>query len=96
MKEILKAYRLLDASERRSAWLVFAVVTFVALFDSLGAMSIMPFLAVLADPGLITSNPYLASVHAALGLSDPFDFQIALGIAKFGDAAADADTYSDA
>lgn len=83
MKEIFKAYRLLDGSERRSAWIVFAIVTFVALFDSLGAMSIMPFLAVLADPGLITSNRYLAAIRAALGISDAFDFQIVLGIASF-------------
>nr|WP_265332540.1 ABC transporter ATP-binding protein [Stagnihabitans tardus] len=43
----------------------------------------MPFLAVLADPGLITSNLTLAAIRETLGIADAFDFQIVLGIASF-------------
>ena len=39
MKDILTAYRLLDAAERRSAWGVFLAAALVAVFESPGALS---------------------------------------------------------
>jgi ATP-binding cassette, subfamily B, bacterial PglK len=83
LTHLLKAYRLLDARERRQAWVVLAIVTVMALFDTLGTVSIMPFLAVLANPGLIDSNAVLAWVHGALGFSDPQNFLIFLGASSF-------------
>ena len=83
MKDILKAYRLLDKSERRNAWFVFMTAALVAIFESFSALSVMPFLTVLADPGIIARNSTLAWVNGALGFTDPFDFQIFLGGASF-------------
>lgn len=83
MKQLLKAYRLLDARERKDAWLVLVIVTVMALFDTLGTVSIMPFLAVLANPGLIAGNKTLAWLNAALGFTGSEDFLIFLGACSF-------------
>lgn len=83
MKQLLKAYRLLDARERKDAWLVLVIVTVMALFDTLGTVSIMPFLAVLANPGLIASNKTLAWLTDASGLTGSQDFLIFLGACSF-------------
>ncbi len=84
MKQVLKAYGLLDATERRQAWGIVALVTVVALFDTLGAVSIMPFLAVLANPGMIETNTTLAWLNSVLGGMAPQDFLFVLGLASFG------------
>ncbi|MGV8988673.1 MAG: ABC transporter ATP-binding protein [Cypionkella sp.] len=83
MQLLLKAYRLLDPHERRQAWMVLGIVIVMALFDTLGTVSIMPFLAVLANPGLITSSHTLAWLHDALGFRDAEGFLIFLGTASF-------------
>ena len=84
MKQVLKAYGLLNATERRQAWGIVALVTLVALFDTLGAVSIMPFLAVLANPGMIETNTTLAWLNSVLGGVAPQDFLFILGCASFG------------
>jgi ATP-binding cassette, subfamily B, bacterial PglK len=84
LKQLLKAYGLLNAPERRQAGGIVVLVTVMALFDTLGAVSIMPFLAVLANPGMIDSNPTLAMLHAWLGSMPQQDFLFALGLGSFG------------
>ena len=83
MQQLLKAYDLLDAQERLQAWGIVAIVTAIALFDTLGTASIMPFLAVLANPGLIESNGTLAWLNAHLGGASPTGFLIFLGGTSF-------------
>ena len=83
MKHLLKAYGLLDARERRQAWWIVALVTVMALFDALGALSIMPFLAVLANPAMVDTNATLAWLNHWLGGSEPRDFLLALGTGSF-------------
>ncbi len=83
MKQLLKAYLLLDAQDRWQAWLVVVIVVVTALFDTLGTVSIMPFLAVLANPDLISKNRTLASVHDALGFTGSENFLMFLGLASF-------------
>ena len=83
MKNLIRAYRLLDASERRQTWILLAVVTVMALFETLGTVSIMPFLAVIANPTVITTNRFLAWVHGTLGFSGTDGFLVFLGVACF-------------
>ncbi|MGR3540283.1 MAG: ABC transporter ATP-binding protein [Hasllibacter sp.] len=78
-----KAYRLLTPPERREAWGIVAISVVVAMFEALGALSIMPFLAVLADPGQIERNDFLAWVYAATGLDGVQPFLVLLGVASF-------------
>jgi ABC-type multidrug transport system fused ATPase/permease subunit len=81
---LLKAYRLLDPNERRQGWLVVFTVIIVALFDTLGTLSIMPFLAVLANQELTRSNRWLAWLHDLLGFTDTQSYLFFLGFASFG------------
>ena len=83
MKQLSKAYGLLDEKERRQAWGIVALVTVMALFDTLGTVSIMPFLAVLANPGMMETNKTLAAINAHLGGLQPSGFLVFLGMGSF-------------
>jgi ABC-type multidrug transport system fused ATPase/permease subunit len=83
LKQLLRAYALLEARERRQAWGIVALVAVMALFDTLGAVSIMPFLAVLANPDLIETNRTLAWLNAMLGGWPVQNFLFVLGLASF-------------
>ena len=80
---LAKLMDLLDAREKRRFWLLFAMVVAMGLFNMAGVASIIPFLAVLADPGIVERDPRLAALHAALGFEDPQDFLFALGVGVF-------------
>ena len=84
MKQLLKAYGLLNAAEQRQAGGIVVLVTVIALFDTLGAVSIMPFLAVLANPGMIETNETLAWLSSWLGGPSNEDFLFFLGFSSFG------------
>lgn len=83
MKEIVKAYRLLEARDRWRAWAVVGVSILMALFDSLGTLSVMPFLAVLADPDLVARNAWLTWLQDLSGLAGQ-DFLVFLAGLAFG------------
>jgi ABC-type bacteriocin/lantibiotic exporter with double-glycine peptidase domain len=55
----------------------------MALFDVVGVASIMPFMAVVADPRVVETNGLLARAYRALGFSDPQRFLLVLGIGVF-------------
>ena len=84
MTHLIKAFRLLDSTERRQAWMILGVVIVMALFDTLGTVSVMPFLAVIANPGLIQHNRILAALHDGLGFTSTEGFLFFLGLASFG------------
>lgn len=75
---------LLNAHERRRAVQVFGLMLLMALIEAMGVASIMPFVAVLANPDIITSNSYLALVYDRLGFSDPDAFLILLAVIAIG------------
>lgn len=79
-----KLYDLLDGRERRNAIIVLAMMLILGMMEALGVASIMPFLAVLADPGIIERNKYLASIYEQLGFTKPNDFLLLLAVAVFG------------
>ena len=83
MKNLLKAYRLIDAKDRWIAWVVLVTVTVMAFFETLGTVSIMPFLAVLANPALIESNATLSWIRDLSGVATQSGFLILLGICSF-------------
>jgi ABC-type multidrug transport system fused ATPase/permease subunit len=78
-----KLYSLLDARERRRVPVVFGLLLIVAIFGAFGVASIMPFIAVLAQPELVETNPYLSFLYTNLGFDEVQDFLIFLGIAFF-------------
>lgn len=69
---------------RRERWqLVILSVALVirAGVEMVGVASIMPFMSVVADPGLVQTNAYLANVYEWLGFESVTAFTTALGVA---------------
>ena len=79
-----KAWALLDARERRNAWITLSVVVLGALSSALMIGSVLPFLSVLSDPGQIERTPALAWTFETFGFTDSYAFLVALGLASFG------------
>lgn len=84
---MLSAYRkilaILTPGERRQFWALLAAAAASGIFEAVGVASIVPFLAVIADPGVIARNPVLAGLNAALGFTEPRAFLLFLGCAVF-------------
>ena len=57
---MLTSYRqlfaLLDRAERRQFYLLFALVTLMAVIDLVGVAAVLPFLAVATDPDVVRQN----------------------------------------
>ncbi|WP_416243859.1 ABC transporter ATP-binding protein [Azospira sp. APE16] len=83
MDIIRKILDLLSPRERRNAALLLLMILVMALLDVVGVASIMPFIAVLANPEVIQSNPKIALVYQWLGFSSPDYFLFFLGVAVF-------------
>lgn len=80
---IRKILGLLTATELRRALLLLGMVLVMAFLDVIGVASIMPFMTVLANPGVIETNHYLKTAFTALGFSDSEDFLFFLGLVVF-------------
>lgn len=78
-----KAWALLDLRERRNARIVLGVIIIGALSSAVMVGSVMPFLAVLADPSRIETTPVLAWAYDAFGFSTTHSFLVGLGFASF-------------
>lgn len=98
LDSLRKAVSLLDPAERRQAAGLLAMITSMAALESLGVLSVMPFLAVLGNPGLIDNNPWLAKAYVLSGAIGHDDFLARLGLACFmffvASAGLRAFTYS--
>ena len=74
-----KLYALLNKAEKRRAKLVFLLMLGTAFLEMLGVASIMPFVGVLATPGIVESNQYLAAMNQWLGFEESRNFLTFLG-----------------
>ena len=81
---IRKILALLSPRERRQAYLLFGMILVMAFLDVVGIASIMPFMAVLASPEIVETNPYMNAVYTTLGFPDPQRFLFFLGFVVFG------------
>lgn len=78
-----KTWALLDAREKRNAWYVLSIMMVSALSSAAMVGSIMPFLAVLADPSRIETTPALAWTYTYFGFASAYNFLVVLGVASF-------------
>ena len=78
-----KIWTLLDARERRRGAIVFGLLLLVAFVDVLGVASVMPFIAVLANPEVVETNAYLSRVYDAFGFQSSVQFLFVLGFVFF-------------
>ncbi|MAQ70893.1 MAG: ABC transporter ATP-binding protein [Alphaproteobacteria bacterium] len=76
-----KTLKLLTPPERKTAGLLLCLVVLTAILETLGIASIIPFLAVLADPEIIQTNTVLNSFYILVGSPDIQKFLFILGIA---------------
>jgi ABC-type multidrug transport system fused ATPase/permease subunit len=83
MHDIQKLLDLLTPAERKRAFLMLGMIFTMALLDMIGVASIMPFMAVLANPELVETNALLNAAYTRLGFTDPQQFLFALGMLVF-------------
>ena len=77
---------LLSPKERIQAYFILFITSVVALIDILGVVSIMPFMAVLANPNLIETNFYLQKIFdfsSFFSVKSEQEFLFFLGILVF-------------
>lgn len=79
-----KAWALLDGQERRNAWITLGVIVVGAFSAVFMVGSIMPFLAVLADPDRIRSVSALSWAYEWFGFTSDYAFLVVLGLVSFG------------
>ena len=80
----VRGWRALSRLDRRRAILVAAMLVFSTLASLVMIGSVMPFLAILSDPDLITENQRLASIYAYFGFEDRYRFLVMIGLASAG------------
>jgi len=78
-----KLNALLSSRERTRAKLVFVLMLVMAFMETLGVASIMPFVAVLANPQIVETNYYISKIYNTLGFSSVDSFLFLLGILVF-------------
>ncbi len=78
-----KLFYLLTPKERKRALLLLTMIIIMALLDMIGVASIMPFVAVLANPELVQLNPILSVAYTKSDLANPQQFLFLLGILVF-------------
>lgn len=83
MRTIKKLFDLLTPSELKRAHLLLGMILVMAMLDMVGVASIMPFMAVLANPELIETNAFLNTAYTQLGFTAPQQFLFALGMFVF-------------
>ena len=84
MTLLRKILDLLSPKEKRRGLLVLAMVVVMALLETIGVASVMPFLTVLGNPEAVETNPYLNAAYTTLGFESTDAFLMALGVAAFG------------
>lgn len=78
-----KILTLLTPKERRRAYLLLCMILVMAVLDTIGVASIMPFMSVLGNPEVVESNRWLNLVYTKLGFASPKDFLFFLGLVVF-------------
>lgn len=83
MRVIFNLLALIAPKERVRAQLLLVMILIMALLDAVGVASIMPFMAVIANPDLIQTNIILANFYQLLGVQSRQDFFLILGVLMF-------------
>ncbi|WP_018862231.1 ABC transporter ATP-binding protein [Thioalkalivibrio sp. ALJ3] len=79
-----KALALLTPREKRRGGLVLGMVIVMAVLETAGVASVMPFLSVLGNPEVVQTNTVLNALYDGLGFTSVDAFIFALGAAAFG------------
>lgn len=86
MSILKKILLLMTSMERKRGLFILFLVTIMAMLETLGIASLMPFLAVLSDPGLIQNNSILSmgyQLSSSFLIKNEDQFLLLLGIISF-------------
>lgn len=81
-----KCHAILSPKERTRFFLVLLLVMGMALLETVGMASVMPFLTVLGDPETVVTNPLLSNLRGiaqGFGVESTNDFLFLLGFGAF-------------
>lgn len=78
---IKRLQALLNPNERRFSYALLGLIVLAGLIDALGVSSILPFMAVVGNPDLIQTNPWLHHIFTWLEVESTNTFLVALGSA---------------
>ena len=79
MTSLRQAYALLSPSHRRGLLVLATLMLLSAIFEMAGIASIMPFMSMVADPGIVDHNHWLSLTYHRFGFDSPRSFMIFLG-----------------
>ena len=86
LQSLKKAFSLLTLDQRDKALKVILLLAAMALLETAGVLSVMPFLAVLGNPDIVNTNPILSSMYswaASFGVQNTIQFLIILALGSF-------------
>ena len=86
MQTYKKLFSILSSNERLRMMLLLVLILIMAIIDMLGIASIMPFMAVLANPEIVETNSILNNAYkmgSNFGIITKNDFLIAMGVVVF-------------
>lgn len=78
--DLTKIWTILTPAERRRSFWMLLLVVLMAGTETLGVLSLMPFLSVLARPEVVGENQFLATIYTRLDFQDSRSFIFALGM----------------
>ena len=86
MDTLKKAIYLLNSQERKKANSLLFMILIMAFLDMIGVVSILPFIAVLANPEIVETNFFLSEIYQAsfvFGVNNIEQFLFILGLFVF-------------
>ena len=86
MQILKKIIFLLSSNERKRCLMLLGMIIIMALLDTIGVASIMPFIAILSQPSIIETNYFLNSIFKysnTFGIDTNQEFLFMLGIIVF-------------
>jgi ATP-binding cassette, subfamily B, bacterial PglK len=83
LNSLKKFLELISSSEKKKLLILIFMILVMALIDMLGVASIMPFMAVLANPELIETNRIIGAMYAYSGSANKESFFFFLGLIFF-------------
>ncbi len=81
---VLKFFRLLTKKQKRELLILQFFMLASSVAELVGTVSIVPFIALAAEPNLAHSNPYLEMAYKQLGQPSDTQFLIAVGLIFLG------------
>tara|TARA_B100001093_G_scaffold444032_1_gene446742 strand:- start:3789 stop:5576 length:1788 start_codon:yes stop_codon:yes gene_type:complete len=82
--DLIRKYRsILPAKSIRGLFVLIFIVFFSGSFEVIGVASVLPFIALLANSELISTNEYFNAIYVFLNFNSHFDFFVFIGCITF-------------